>query len=66
MVRGVATVTRGEEVFELQENESSFVPVGTRHRLQNLTAQPLEIIEIQSGDYLGEDDIIRFDDEYGR
>ncbi len=66
VVRGVATVTRDEDIFELHENESSFVPVGIKHRLQNLTAEALEIIEVQSGDYLGEDDIIRFDDEYGR
>ena len=66
VVRGVATVTSGEDIFELHENESSFVPVGIKHRLQNLTPDVLEIIEVQSGDYLGEDDIIRFDDEYGR
>ncbi len=66
VVRGVALVTTGEDTFELHENESSFVPVGVKHRLQNLTPDVLEIIEIQSGDYLGEDDIIRFDDEYGR
>ena len=66
VVKGTATVTRGDETFELQQNESTYIPVETRHRLQNLTDEPLEIIEVQSGDYLGEDDIVRFDDLYGR
>ena len=66
VVKGTATVTRGNETFELQQNESTYIPVETRHRLQNLTDEPLEIIEVQSGDYLGEDDIVRFDDLYGR
>ena len=66
VVRGVATVTRDETVFELQENESTFIPVGVKHRLQNLSGQVLEVIEVQSGNYLEEDDIVRFDDEYGR
>ena len=66
VVKGTATVTRGNEIFELQQNESTYIPVESRHRLQNLTDEPLEIIEVQSGDYLGEDDIVRFDDLYGR
>jgi mannose-1-phosphate guanylyltransferase/mannose-6-phosphate isomerase len=66
VVRGTALVTRGEEQFLLSENESTFIPLGTRHRLENPGKVPLEIIEIQSGTYLGEDDIVRFNDNYGR
>ena len=66
VVAGTATVTRAEETFELQQNESTFIPFETKHRLQNLTDEMLEIIEVQSGDYLGEDDIVRFEDLYGR
>ncbi len=66
VVKGVARVTRGEEQFLLRENESAYVPVGVRHRLENPQASPLEIIEVQSGDYLGEDDIVRFEDRYNR
>ena len=66
VVRGTARVTRGEEQFLLSENESTYIPLGTRHRLENPGKVPLEIIEIQSGAYLGEDDIVRFDDNYGR
>jgi mannose-1-phosphate guanylyltransferase/mannose-6-phosphate isomerase len=66
VVRGTGRVTRGEEVFDLHENESTFIPLGTKHRLQNTTEQPLEIIEVQCGDYLGEDDIVRFEDVYAR
>ncbi|SVE34307.1 uncharacterized protein METZ01_LOCUS487161, partial [marine metagenome] len=66
VVTGTATVTRAEETFELQQNESTFIPIETKHRLQNLTDEMLEIIEVQSGDYLGEDDIVRFEDLYGR
>jgi mannose-1-phosphate guanylyltransferase/mannose-6-phosphate isomerase len=66
VVRGLARVTRGEDVFDLRENESVFIPLGTKHRLQNMTEQPLEIIEVQCGDYLGEDDIVRFEDVYAR
>ncbi|MFM0036715.1 sugar phosphate nucleotidyltransferase [Paraburkholderia strydomiana] len=66
VVRGTALVTRGEEQFLLSENESTFIPLGTRHRLENPGKVPLEIIEIQSGAYLGEDDIVRFNDNYGR
>ena len=66
VVNGIATVTVGEEVFNLNPNESCYIPLETRHRLQNLTEEPLEIIEVQSGSYLGEDDIVRFEDNYGR
>jgi mannose-1-phosphate guanylyltransferase/mannose-6-phosphate isomerase len=66
VVRGTARVTRGDETFLVSENESTYIPVGTRHRLENPGKVPLEIIEVQSGAYLGEDDIVRFDDAYGR
>jgi len=66
VVRGTARVTRGEDSFILTENESTYIPPGTRHRLENPGKVPLEIIEVQSGAYLGEDDIVRFDDKYGR
>ncbi|MDZ7736249.1 MAG: mannose-1-phosphate guanylyltransferase/mannose-6-phosphate isomerase [Gammaproteobacteria bacterium] len=66
VVRGLARVTRDGEVFDLDENESTFIPAGMKHRLENPGDYPLEIIEVQSGDYLGEDDIIRFDDDFGR
>jgi mannose-1-phosphate guanylyltransferase/mannose-6-phosphate isomerase len=66
VVNGVATVTVGEKVFELNKNESCYIPKETRHRLQNLSEMSLEIVEVQSGNYLGEDDIVRFDDSYGR
>ncbi|WP_321921282.1 mannose-1-phosphate guanylyltransferase/mannose-6-phosphate isomerase [Burkholderia sp. BCC1998] len=66
VVRGTAKVTRGNETFLLSENESTYIAVGEVHRLENPGRIPLEIIEVQSGDYLGEDDIVRFDDQYGR
>jgi mannose-1-phosphate guanylyltransferase / mannose-6-phosphate isomerase len=66
VVRGTARVTRGDEVFLLTENESTYIPLGTRHRLENPGRVPLEVIEVQSGGYLGEDDIVRFEDTYGR
>ena len=66
VVSGKATVTRGAETVTLEENQSTFIPVGTKHRLQNLTDSPVFLIEVQSGSYLGEDDIERFDDRYGR
>jgi mannose-1-phosphate guanylyltransferase/mannose-6-phosphate isomerase len=66
VVRGVAEVTRGEEVFTLGENESAYIPLGRRHRLRNPGRIGLELIEVQSGTYLEEDDIVRFDDAYGR
>jgi mannose-1-phosphate guanylyltransferase/mannose-6-phosphate isomerase len=66
VVGGVARVTRGDEEFLLQENQSTFIPLGTRHRLENPGEVMLDLIEVQSGSYLGEDDIVRFDDAYGR
>ncbi|RQS69247.1 mannose-1-phosphate guanylyltransferase/mannose-6-phosphate isomerase [Burkholderia sp. Bp8963] len=66
VVSGTALVTRGDEQFMLSENQSTFIPLGITHRLENPGKLPLEIIEVQSGSYLGEDDIVRFDDTYGR
>jgi mannose-1-phosphate guanylyltransferase/mannose-6-phosphate isomerase len=66
VVRGTARVTRNDETFLLTENESTYIPTGARHRLENPGKVPLEIIEVQSGAYLGEDDIVRFEDTYGR
>lgn len=66
VVKGTARVTRGEESYLVTENESTYIPLGTKHRLENAGKMPLEIIEVQSGGYLGEDDIERFDDHYGR
>ncbi len=66
VVKGTASVTRGDETLLLSENQSTYIPLGTRHRLQNPGKVPLEIIEVQSGAYLGEDDIVRFEDTYGR
>jgi mannose-1-phosphate guanylyltransferase/mannose-6-phosphate isomerase len=66
VVSGTATVTNGEQTFSLEKGESTYIPLGVTHGLENATNQPLEIIEVQSGTYLGEDDIIRFEDVYGR
>lgn len=66
VVRGTAKVTRGEEVFLISENESTFIPLGTKHRLENPGKLVLEMIEVQSGAYLNEDDILRYQDNYGR
>ncbi|UCH39168.1 MAG: mannose-1-phosphate guanylyltransferase/mannose-6-phosphate isomerase [Gammaproteobacteria bacterium] len=66
VVRGTARVFRDDEIFDLHENESVFIPLGTTHYLENPGDEPLDIIEVQSGSYLGEDDIVRFDDIYGR
>ena len=66
VVNGTAKVTRGDEEFLLAENESTYVPVGVRHRLENPGDDRLEMIEVQSGEYLGEDDIVRFEDHYDR
>ena len=66
VVRGTAEVTRGSEVFLLSENQSTYIPLGEVHRLHNPGKTPLEMIEVQSGSYLGEDDIVRLDDSYGR
>jgi len=66
VVSGTATVTNGEQTFSLEKGESTYIPLGVTHGLENATNEPLEIIEVQSGTYLGEDDIIRFEDMYGR
>jgi mannose-1-phosphate guanylyltransferase/mannose-6-phosphate isomerase len=66
VVSGTAIVTRGEETLMLREDQSTYIPLGTVHRLENPGKIPLELIEVQSGPYLGEDDIVRFDDVYGR
>lgn len=66
IVRGTAKITQGNKEFILTEDQSTYIPLGTTHRLENPGVIPLEIIEIQSGSYLGEDDIIRFSDQYGR
>ena len=66
VVRGTARVTKGDEVFLLSENQSTYIPLGVTHRLENPGQVSLEMIEVQSGSYLGEDDIVRFEDLYGR
>ena len=66
VVKGTAKVTRGSEVFLLTENQSAYVPVGVEHRLENPGALPLEVVEVQTGSYLEEDDIVRFEDRYDR
>jgi mannose-1-phosphate guanylyltransferase/mannose-6-phosphate isomerase len=66
VVKGIAEVTNGEKVIRLKENESNYIPRGEKHRLSNPGTEPLEIIEVQSGSYLGEDDIVRFEDIYKR
>lgn len=66
VVSGTAEVTCDEKVFDLRANQSTYIPLGSTHRLRNTTDAPVELIEVQSGDYLGEDDIERLDDVYGR
>lgn len=66
VVSGTAEITRGDETFMLSENQSTYIPLGTVHRIANPGKVDLEIIEVQSGSYLGEDDIVRFEDTYGR
>ena len=66
VVSGTARITRGDETFLLEENQSTYIPLGARHRIANPGKIPLQIIEVQSGTYLGEDDIVRFEDRYGR
>jgi mannose-1-phosphate guanylyltransferase/mannose-6-phosphate isomerase len=66
VVTGIAEITNGDKVFTLTENQSTYIPLGEAHRLANPGTIPLEIIEVQSGSYLGEDDIVRFEDTYGR
>ena len=66
IVRGTALVTRGEDQFILREDESTYIPLGVSHRLENPGQIPLEMIEVQSGSYLNEKDIVRLEDMYGR
>ena len=66
MVKGTAEITNGEKVMILTENQSTYIPLGEVHCLANPGTIPLEIIEVQTGSYLGEDDIVRFEDTYGR
>jgi mannose-1-phosphate guanylyltransferase / mannose-6-phosphate isomerase len=66
VVAGTARITRGDEMFILEENQSTYIPIGVKHRIENPGMIALEIIEVQSGSYLGEDDIVRFEDVYGR
>lgn len=66
VVSGTATVTNGDEVITVHKNQSTYIPIGTRHRLENRGNEPLHIVEIQVGDYLGEDDLQRYEDHYGR
>jgi mannose-1-phosphate guanylyltransferase/mannose-6-phosphate isomerase len=66
VVKGTAKVVNGDQVILLSENQSTYIPLGTTHRLENPGKMPLELIEVQSGSYLGEDDIVRFEDVYGR
>ena len=66
VVRGTGRITRGDEVLILSENQSAYIPLGVKHRLENPGRLPLEMIEVQSGSYLGEDDIVRYEDVYGR
>jgi mannose-1-phosphate guanylyltransferase/mannose-6-phosphate isomerase len=66
VVSGTATATNGEKILTLTEGDSTYIPIGTTHGLENKTNEQLEIIEVQSGSYLGEDDIVRFEDIYGR
>ena len=66
VVRGTAKVTRGDETILLSENQSTYIPLGEIHALENPGKVPLELIEVQSGSYLGADDIVRFEDRYGR
>jgi mannose-1-phosphate guanylyltransferase / mannose-6-phosphate isomerase len=66
VVTGTAKVTRGDETVLLSENQSTYIPLGTKHRLENVGKVPLHLIEVQSGGYLGEDDIVRFEDDYKR
>ena len=66
VVSGTARVIKGEDTFTLEENESTYIPVGEIHSLENIGVKDLQLIEVQYGSYLGEDDIVRFEDDYGR
>lgn len=66
MVSGTAKVTNGNKTYLVTENQSTYIPIGPVHALENPGVIPLELIEVQSGSYLGEDDIVRLEDKYGR
>ena len=66
VVSGTAVITCAEKIFTLKKNESTYIPINTKHRIENYGEENLEIIEVQSGDYFGEDDIVRYNDDYGR
>ena len=66
MLKGVALVTCDNKEFQLQPNESTYIPVGSKHRLCSVGNESVEVIEVQIGEYLGEDDIVRFEDRYNR
>jgi mannose-1-phosphate guanylyltransferase/mannose-6-phosphate isomerase len=66
VVRGTARVTRDRDIYDLSANQSTYIPLGAVHRLENPGTEILHLIEVQSGDYLGEDDIVRLEDNYGR
>jgi len=66
VVRGTARITLNDDEFDLTVNESTHIPIGATHRIANTSSEPVHIIEVQCGDYLGEDDIVRFEDNYGR
>ena len=66
VVAGIAKVTRGDETFDVEANGSTYIPIGSRHRLENPGKIDLELIEVQTGSYLGEDDIVRIEDDYRR
>jgi len=65
-VAGTALVTRGDEHFEVHVNESAYIPIGSTHRIENCGKVPLKVIEVQVGEYLGEDDIVRIEDDWNR
>ena len=66
VVSGTARVTNGDREYDVHPNESTYIPISTKHRMENLGKIPLQIIEVQNGEYLGEDDIVRLDDDYNR
>lgn len=66
VVRGTARVYCNDDIYDLEANQATYIPLGSAHRLENPCDAPLELIEVQTGDYLGEDDIVRFEDIYGR
>ena len=66
VVEGTARVTNGDDVFDLKPNQSTYIPVGVKHRLENIGTKPLRLIEVQTGDQISEDDIVRVEDDFGR